>query len=110
MLAAEVQPDALVLDSSFDSALAVAQGAYPWLPVRWLLHDTYRADLAAPSLRMPVLQVHCEDDPVTPLPHAQALRERLAQALPLVVLDGRCHVPPYARFQAEVRALLGAAP
>lgn len=107
MLAAEVQPDALVLDSSFDSALAVAQGAYPWLPVRWLLHDTYRADLAAPQVRAPVLQVHCEDDPVTPLPHAQVLRARLANALPLVELDGRCHVPPYTRFQAEVRALLG---
>jgi pimeloyl-ACP methyl ester carboxylesterase len=110
MLAAEVQPDALVLDSSFDSALAVAQGAYPWLPVRWLLHDTYRADLAAPQVRAPVLQVHCEDDPVTPLPHAQALRAQLTNALPLVALDGRCHVPPYTRFRAQVRALLGAPP
>ncbi|GAB4035872.1 MAG: alpha/beta hydrolase [Rubrivivax sp.] len=106
LLAAEVQPDALVLDSSFDSALAVAQGAYPWLPVPLLLRDTYRADLAAPRVQAPVLQVHCRDDPVTPLPHAQALNALLPHALPLVRLEQRCHVPPYASFRAEVQALL----
>lgn len=106
MLAAEVQPDALILDSSFASALAVAQDAYPWLPVPLLLRDTYRADLAAPRVRAPVLQVHCRDDPVTPLPHAQALNALLPQALPLVRLEQRCHVPSYAGYRAEVRALL----
>ncbi len=108
MLAAEVQPDALVLDSSFDSALAVAQGAYPWLPVPLLLRDTYRADLAAPRVRAPVLQVHCREDPVTPLPHAQALNALLPQALPLVQLPQRCHVPSYARYRGEVQRLLAA--
>jgi pimeloyl-ACP methyl ester carboxylesterase len=95
-LAAEVQPDALVLDSSFASALAVAQYAYPWLPVPLLLHDTYRADLAAPRVRAGVLQVHCRDDPFTPLPNA----------LPPVLLEQRCHVPSYASYRAELRALL----
>lgn len=106
LLAAEVQPDALILDSSFASALAVAQDAYPWLPVPLLLRDTYRADLAAPRVQAPVLQVHCQDDPVTPLPHAQALNALLPNALPLVRLARRCHVPPYAGYRAEVQALL----
>jgi uncharacterized protein len=106
MLAAEVQPDALVLDSAFDSALAVAQGAYPWLPVRWLMKDTYRADLAAPRVRAPVLQVHCRDDPVTPLARAQALRRLFPAAEPLLLVDDRCHVPAYTRYRAAVQALL----
>lgn len=106
MLAAEVQPDALVLDSAFDSALAVAQGAYPWLPVSWLLKDTYRADLAAPRVRAPVLQVHCRDDPVTPLAHAQALGRLFPAAEPLLLVEDRCHVPSYARYRAAVQALL----
>lgn len=106
MLAAEVQPDALVLDSAFDSALAVAQGAYPWLPVSWLLRDTYRADLAAPRVRAPVLQVHCRDDPVTPLPHAQALGRLFPAAEPLLLVEDRCHVPAYTRYRAAVQALL----
>lgn len=106
LLAAEVQPDALILDSSFDSALAVAQGAYPWLPVRWLLKDRYRADLAAPRVQAPVLQIHCRDDPVTPLPHAQALARLFPAAQPLVLVEDRCHVPKYVRYRAAVQALL----
>lgn len=107
MLAAEVQPDALILDSSFDSALAVAADHYPWLPVSWLLKDTYRADLAAPRVRAPVLQIHCRNDPVTPLPHAQALGRLFPAAEPMVLVDDRCHVPAYTRYRAAVQALLG---
>lgn len=106
LLAADVQPDALILDSSFDSALAVAQGAYPWLPVGWLLKDRYRADLAAPQVRAPVLQIHCRDDPVTPLPHAQALGRLFPAAEPMVLVEDRCHVPKYTRYRAAVQALL----
>jgi hypothetical protein len=106
MLAAEVQPDALILDSSFDSALAVAAGRYPWLPVPWLLKDRYRADLAAPQVRGPVLQIHCRDDPVTPLPHAQALARLFPAAEALVLVEDRCHVPSYTRYRSAVQALL----
>jgi uncharacterized protein len=106
LLAAEVQPDAVVLDSSFDSALAVAAGRYPWLPVPWLLRDTYRADLAAPRIRAPVLQVHCREDPVTPLAHAQAMHKLLPGALPMQIVEDRCHVPRYDRYRPAVQAIL----
>lgn len=106
MLAAEVDTAALLLDSAFASALAVAQDAYPWLPVAWLLRDTYRADLAAPRVRAPVLQVHCSDDPVTPLEHAQALHALLPQRLPLVQIDGRCHVPSLRAYEAAWRSFV----
>lgn len=106
MLAAEVPVRALVLDSSFDSALDVARRAYPWLPVRWLLRDTYRADLAAPQVAVPVLQVHCEDDPVTPLASALALQSRLPHAAPLVRLPGRCHVPALADYDTALAAFI----
>lgn len=98
MLAAEVPLRALLLDSAFASALDVASGAYPWLPVRWLLRDTYRADLAAPRVGVPVLQVHCADDPVTPLASALALHARLVGALPLQRVDGACHVVPLSAY------------
>jgi pimeloyl-ACP methyl ester carboxylesterase len=103
MLAAEVPVAALVLDSSFASALDVAQGSYPWLPVRWLLRDTYRADLAAPRVRVPVLQVHCRDDPVTPLASAQRLQALLPGRRPLVTVEGRCHTPRIGEFEPALR-------
>lgn len=106
MLAAERPVRALLLDSAFDSALEVASGAYPWLPVRWLLRDTYRADLAAPRIAVPVLQVHCTDDPVTPLGSALALHARFAQARPLHRVDGRCHVPSLATYDTARAAFV----
>ena len=108
MLAAEVPVAALVLDSSFASALDVAQGAYPWLPVRWLLRDTYRADLAAPRVTAPVLQVHCRDDPVTPLASAQRLHALLPGRQPLELIDGRCHTPRIATFEPALRRFIAA--
>jgi hypothetical protein len=109
LLAAEVRPAALVLDSSFESALAVAQDAYPWLPVRWLLRDTLRADLAAPRVAAPVLQVHCRDDPVTPLAFAQRLHALLPGRQPLVLVESRCHVPSLPQYEDALRAFVGRA-
>lgn len=106
LLAAEVQPDAVVLDSSFDSALALAQASYPWLPVSLLMRDPYRADLAAPRVQVPVLQVHCRDDPVSPLAHAQALRALLPRPGPLEIVEDRCHVPSLARWREAWRVFL----
>jgi pimeloyl-ACP methyl ester carboxylesterase len=70
------------------------------LPVDLLLRDRFRADLAAPRVAVPVQQVHCRDDPVTPLASALALQARLPRARPLHRIDGRCHVPPIAAYDA----------
>ena len=102
LLAAEVPVGALVLDSSFDSALDVARNAYPWLPVSLLMRDTFRADLAAPRVTVPVLQIHCRYDPVTPLAAAERLQRRFASARPLVVLDQHCHVPSLLDYEGAL--------
>jgi pimeloyl-ACP methyl ester carboxylesterase len=106
MLAAEVRPAAVVLDSSFDSALALAREAYPWLPVTALLRDGFRADLAAPRVQAPVLQVHCRDDPVSPLSHAQALRRLLPQPALLHIVEDRCHVPSLLAWNDVLQAFV----
>ncbi|MBN8506624.1 MAG: alpha/beta hydrolase [Burkholderiales bacterium] len=105
LLAAEQPVGALLLDSSFDSALALAASHHPWLPVAWLMRDPHRADLAAPRVAVPVLQVHCAQDPVSPLAHAEALNRLLPNAR-LQVLDRPCHVPSYLLYRNAARALL----
>lgn len=104
LLAADVPVAGLLLDSSFDSALAVAEGAYPWLPVRWLLLDQYRADVAAAKVRAPVQQVHCRDDPVTPLALARTLNGRFANAAPIHIIEARCHVAGFDHFSNVARS------
>lgn len=111
MLAAEVPVAGLLLDSGFDSALAIARGLYPWLPVDWLMRDPHRADLAAPRVQAPVLQVHCAQDPITPLAHAQALQRAFRAPAQLLPLAGDCHVPRFADFRPQARDFLnGLAP
>jgi len=56
---------------------------------------------------VPVLQVHCQDDPVTPLASALALQERLKGSLPLHLVPGRCHVPPLAEYDSARAAFIG---
>jgi len=107
MLAAQVPAAALVLDSSFGSALAVAGSAYPWLPVRWLLRDPLRADLAAPRVNVPVLQVHCRDDPVIALQFSLRLNELLPQRRPLHIVEARCHVPSLLQYETALFDFIG---
>jgi hypothetical protein len=106
MLAAEVKSAALVLDSGFASALAIGTRRYPILPVRWFMRDPLRADLAAPSVAVPAFQVHCADDPVTPIESARQLNALLPRAQPLLVIDGRCHVPSLPRYEAALRQFM----
>lgn len=110
MLAADERPGALVLDSGFDSALAVAREHYGWLPVGWLMRDTYRADRVASQVRAPVFQVHCREDPVTPLARALALHALFPPGAEVEVLEGHCHVPALERYEGALRRFLATLP
>lgn len=106
-LAAEAEVAALVLDSPFSSALAVAEGRYPLLPVAALMKDPYRADLAAPRVRAPVLALSCRHDVITPFTYAQRLMDQFQVAKKHFVIDALCHVPSLARGGArEISAFL----
>ncbi len=53
---AAVKPAArLVLEAPFSSAVDVAASAYPFVPVRWLMKDTFRSDLRIAKVTAPVL-------------------------------------------------------
>lgn len=110
LLAAEQPVGALLLDSAFDSAAAVARHHYPWLPVGLIMQDPYRADLAAPRIKVPVLQVHCRLDEVSPLARAEALHGLLHKGSQLLVLDDQCHVPRFEQYRAKAREFLQGLP
>lgn len=54
----------VILVSPFDSITAVAEGAYPMLPVRWLLGTRYDSAEIAPRLSMPLQMIVAERDEV----------------------------------------------
>src|SRR5208282_963063 len=56
-LATTHEAAALVLDSPFLSAADVAAAHFGMLPVRWLMFDQFRSDLAIRDVHIPVLIV-----------------------------------------------------
>lgn len=65
----------LVLLVPFDSLLATAQNLFPYLPVRLILPDHFRSDLAAPNVSCPVSILAAGADEVIPPAHAKRLKD-----------------------------------
>ena len=61
-LAAEKPIARLVLEAPFASAVDIAAGAYPFVPVRWLMKDQFRSDLRIEKVTAPVLILHGDRD------------------------------------------------
>jgi uncharacterized protein len=72
---AVAQPTAsrLVLITPFHSLTDIAAAAYPFVPVRWLLRDTYESGRVAPGIRMPTTIIAAEHDEVVPLANTAKL-------------------------------------
>lgn len=72
-LAEQVQPGALIVESSFTSALELGARMFPYLPVR--LFCTFRYDSLArmPNIRCPVLIANSHDDRTVPYEHGLRL-------------------------------------
>jgi pimeloyl-ACP methyl ester carboxylesterase len=69
----------LVLVTPFDSAQAVAQAAYPWVPVAWLMQDRYDSLGRAARVEAPTLVLSAGRDRVVPQAHTAALLDAFAQ-------------------------------
>jgi uncharacterized protein len=72
-LAASHPVAAVVLASPYTSIADVAQYHYPWVPVRWLLHDKFDSLALIGRVRAPMLFMHAEHDTVIPVRFHRAL-------------------------------------
>ena len=82
-LAAERPVARVVLEAPFLSAVDIAAGVYPYVPVRWLMKDQFRSDLRVAKVTAPVLVLHGDRDNVVPISSgAAALQaDHVTQAL-----------------------------
>jgi hypothetical protein len=81
-----------VLDSPYSSAVDVAAVHYGMLPVRWLMFDQFRSDLAIRDVRIPVLIVHGDDDRVIPMNLVRRLFERANEPKESISVAGGGHL------------------
>ncbi|WP_376985982.1 alpha/beta hydrolase [Bosea sp. R86505] len=72
-LAAETPLAAVVLEAPYLSTVAVAQGIYPYVPVSWLMLDSFRSDEVIGRVRAPLLVLHGERDRVIPFAQGETL-------------------------------------
>jgi uncharacterized protein len=72
-LAAERQVGGVMLDAPFSSAADVGASAYPFVPVRWFMKDTFRSDLRIAKISAPLLVLHGERDRVVPIRFGERL-------------------------------------
>ena len=74
-LAAEQPVARIVLEAPFLSAMDIAQGAYPFVPVRFLMKDTFRSDERIAQVTVPVLILHGARDRIIPIRFGERLHE-----------------------------------
>jgi len=103
-LAAEQPVTHVVLDAPYTSALEVAATVYWFLPVRWLMKDTFRSDLRIAQVKAPVLILHGEADDIIPIRYGEELLELVPGEKRLVRYPGGHHVD-LDRFGAADEAL-----
>ncbi len=87
-LATEVDVGALVLESTFASAPAMAARMFPFLPVRWCCSFKYDSLSRMPSIRCPVLVTHSRTDEMIPYDHGRQLHDAANEPKRFVELSG----------------------
>jgi fermentation-respiration switch protein FrsA (DUF1100 family) len=72
-LAAEKPVARVILQAPYTSIVGVGAAAYPFLPVRFLLKDSYRSDERIGGVSAPVLVIHGARDRVVPIEFGECL-------------------------------------
>ena len=90
-LAAERPVARVVLEAPFLSAVDIAAGVYPFLPVRLLMKDQFRSDLRVAKVTAPVLVMHGDRDEVVPISSGQRLYQLITSPKRFVRLAGGGH-------------------
>ena len=91
-LASRVEATRLVLITPYDSIVELAAQLYPWLPVRWLVLDTYESGTFAPEIRIPTTLIEAENDEEIPHSSTQKLLSRFNPGVAkLTLIEGVGH-------------------
>lgn len=82
----------IILDAPFTSAADVGAAVYPFVPVRWLMKDSFRSDLRIARVTAPLLVLHGERDTIIPIAFGEWLFARANEPKRLVRFPDGNHV------------------
>lgn len=81
----------LMLITPWDRLEHVAAFHYPWVPVKWLVHDRYDSVTHLAAFRRPVLVVVAERDSIVPARFGEALHNALSGPKQLKIVEAAEH-------------------
>jgi pimeloyl-ACP methyl ester carboxylesterase len=90
-LALERPLAAAVLVSPYDSLIAIARSAYPFLPVGMLLKHRFESIRRAPKIQVPLLAISAAHDTLIPPERSRRLVQAWGGPARLEILEGRDH-------------------
>jgi len=107
-LAAERDVAGVILVTPLDSVTSVAEGVYPFMPVRLMLRHPFDAISRAPEIEAPALFLAAGRDRVIPVPHAERLREAWGGPTRWVLIEGESHdsIASADAYWSEIGAFL----
>lgn len=90
-LAAKRRPALLVMDAPFNSTLDMGRKQVPWLPISFLMKDSFRSDQALSALDTPLIWIHGTADRVIPLAQGQKLFDGYGGQKSAHIIEGGQH-------------------
>jgi len=82
----------IVLEAPFPSTRAVAKKAYPFLPgAGWVAKSKFDTARKLASVNVPILIVHCSNDPVLPSPLSEDVFHAAHDPKSFFEIQGMCH-------------------
>ena len=96
-VASQREADAVLLETPFYSAVAVAAERYPFVPVAWLMLDQFRTNDWIGAVTEPVLIAHGTDDQIVSVSNGERLYEDVPNPYDLWIEPGADHGDLWAR-------------
>jgi uncharacterized protein len=91
-LAMEVPVAGVVLDAPYTSTVELGAKAYPFLPVKWLMHDRYESARRIAGITVPLLILHGALDTIVPVTMGRRLHALAREPKKLVIFPLGNHV------------------
>lgn len=104
-LAKDVKPAALIVSSSFTSAVDLARKFYWYLPVRLIARVQFRTAESVAQVRAPVFIIHSRDDEIVPFSHGEALYRAANDPKQFLEIEGD-HNAGFLMSEAKLTAAL----
>ena len=90
-LATQYAVKGVIFDGAYSSIAEVGQGAYPWIPVQWMLKDQWRSITRIKKVISPTLFIHSKKDAVVPFSLGQKLFQSANQPKKYIWLEHTGH-------------------